>query len=64
MSSFARGVAAAWMYFDGRVSVAGAEFEDPGRFLWPVLLALFLFGFRLLMVGGLGGDALDPHSVG
>jgi hypothetical protein len=52
------------MYFDGRVSVAGAEFEDPGRFLWPVLLALFLFGFRLLMVGGLGGDALDPHSVG
>lgn len=31
--------------------------------LWPVLLAVFLFGFPLLEVGDLGVDALQPHGV-
>jgi hypothetical protein len=32
----------------GRASVAHAEFDDPVRLLWPVLLGPFLFGFTLL----------------
>ncbi|MCT9110012.1 hypothetical protein ACFWD7_42565 [Streptomyces mirabilis] len=51
------------MDFDGRASVADAEFDDPVRLLRPVLPALFLFGFPLLKGGDLGVDALQPHGV-
>ncbi|MER5907507.1 hypothetical protein ABT150_46955 [Streptomyces mirabilis] len=48
------------MDFDGRASVADAEFDDPVRLVRPILPALFLFGFPLLEAGDLGVDALWP----